>query len=110
MEPQEALGHAIRELRQDRTLTQRQLADAADVNETWISHIEAGRTNPAWGTVARIAAGLGVSIAELAQRADRLASDTGGRFDRARVTRDPEVDRRQGGERAGGRSTDPEGI
>jgi transcriptional regulator with XRE-family HTH domain len=72
MEPQEALGLAIRQLRQDRALTQRQLADAADVNETWISHIEAGRTNPAWGTVARIAAALEMTISGLAAHAERL--------------------------------------
>jgi transcriptional regulator with XRE-family HTH domain len=74
MEPQEALGHAVRELRLERGLTQRQLADAADVNETWVSHIEAGRTNPAWGTVARLAAALDVSVSELALRAERLAA------------------------------------
>ena len=73
MEPQEALGQAIRELRTQRSLTQRQLADAADVNETWISHIEAGRTNPAWGTVARIATALSVRVSELAQLAEHRA-------------------------------------
>jgi transcriptional regulator with XRE-family HTH domain len=73
LEPQEALGQAIRELRGQRGLTQHQLADAADVNETWISHIEAGRTNPAWGTVVRISAALGVSVSELALRAERLS-------------------------------------
>lgn len=78
MEPQEALGQAIRDLREQRGLTQRQLAAAADVNETWISHIESGRTNPAWGTVARIAAGLSVSIAELAQMAEHTASAAAG--------------------------------
>jgi len=72
LEPQEALGRAVRELRQERDLTQRQLAQAADVNETWVSHIEAGRTNPAWGTVARLAAALGIELSELAARAERL--------------------------------------
>ncbi len=76
LEPQEALGQVVRELRTDRGLTQRQLGQAADVNETWVSHIEAGRTNPAWGTVARLAAALGVSIAEIAQRAERLTDNT----------------------------------
>lgn len=75
MEPQEALGQAIRELRGERSLTQRQLADAADVNETWISHIESGRTNPAWGTVARIAAALDASISDLARRAEQLTAE-----------------------------------
>lgn len=73
MEPQEALGQAIRQLRMERELTQRQLAQAADVNETWVSHIEAGRTNPAWGTVARLAGALGVPVSELAHRAELLA-------------------------------------
>jgi len=76
LEPQEALGHVLRELRTERGLTQRQLGEAADVNETWVSHIEAGRSNPAWGTVARLAGALGVSIAEIAQRAERVSEDT----------------------------------
>jgi len=73
LEPQEALGQAIRELRGQRGLTQRQLADAADVNETWISHIEAGRTNPAWGTIVRIATALDVRVSDLAARAEEVA-------------------------------------
>lgn len=73
MEPQEALGEAVRQLREQRGLTQRQLADAADINPTWISHIESGRTNPAWGTVARLAGALGVAVSELALLAERLA-------------------------------------
>lgn len=72
LEPQEALGRAVRELRTARSMTQRQLAEAADTNETWISHIESGRTNPAWGTVARLAAALGVDVSELAARAEEL--------------------------------------
>jgi transcriptional regulator with XRE-family HTH domain len=72
LEPQEALGRAVRELRQQRGLTQRQLAQAADLNETWVSHIEAGRTNPAWGTVARLARALGVEVSQLAAHAERL--------------------------------------
>ncbi len=75
LEPQEALGQVLRELRTERGLTQRELGQAADINETWISHIEAGRSNPAWGTVARLATALGVSVAEIAQRADRVAED-----------------------------------
>ncbi|MGH2961008.1 MAG: helix-turn-helix transcriptional regulator [Solirubrobacterales bacterium] len=47
LEPQEALGRAVRELRAERNLTQRELAHAADTNVTWLSHIETGRTNPA---------------------------------------------------------------
>jgi transcriptional regulator with XRE-family HTH domain len=77
LEPQEALGRAVRELRVERQMTQRELAQAADTNETWISHIESGRTNPAWGTVARLSAALGVRVSELAARAERLQGGGG---------------------------------
>jgi XRE family transcriptional regulator, regulator of sulfur utilization len=72
-EPQEALGRAIRQLRDERGLRQQELANAADMNVTAISHIERGRANPAWGTVKRIAAALGVTVSEVAARAERLA-------------------------------------
>jgi XRE family transcriptional regulator, regulator of sulfur utilization len=74
-EPQEALGRAIRQLRDARGLTQKELADAADVNATAISHIERGRTNPAWGTVKRIAVALDVRVSEVAARAEQLADE-----------------------------------
>ena len=72
-EPQEALGRAIRQLRDERGLRQKDLAHTADMNVTAISHIERGRANPAWGTVRRIAAALDVSVSEVASRAERLA-------------------------------------
>lgn len=72
LEPQEALGRAIRQLRDERGLTQQQLAAAADTDDKRISHLERGRTNPAWGTMRRIAAGLGVTLSEIAALAERL--------------------------------------
>jgi transcriptional regulator with XRE-family HTH domain len=71
-EPQEALGRAIRQLRDERGLKQKDLARAADMDVTAISHIERGRSNPAWGTVKRIATALGVSVSEVAARAEQL--------------------------------------
>lgn len=59
-------------------MTQRELANAADTNETWISHIEAGRTNPAWGTAGRLAEALDLSLAELARAAAIRTRLTGG--------------------------------
>jgi transcriptional regulator with XRE-family HTH domain len=35
-----------------------------------LSKIERGRTNPTWGTVAAIAGALGVTIVEVAERAE----------------------------------------
>jgi XRE family transcriptional regulator, regulator of sulfur utilization len=71
-EPQEALGRAIRQLRDERGLKQKELARAADMDVTAISHIERGRSNPAWGTVKRIATALDVPVSEVAARAEQL--------------------------------------
>lgn len=70
-EPQPGLGRAIRELREERGISQEALAHAADTHPTWISHLESGRNNPSWGTVRRIASALGVSMAALAERSER---------------------------------------
>jgi transcriptional regulator with XRE-family HTH domain len=69
-DPQVALGKAIRQTRLARGLSQEQVAHGADLHPTWISHIEGG-SNPAWGTVRRIASALGVEVSEIA----RLAED-----------------------------------
>jgi transcriptional regulator with XRE-family HTH domain len=76
-EPQPALGQAIRRLRKDRQLSQEELGHRAEIHPTWISHIESGRTNPAWGTVRRIAAVLEVPLSEIALLAEGLADDDG---------------------------------
>ncbi len=71
-EPQPGLGRAIRELRLEKGLSQEELGHRAEIHPTWVSHVESGRNNPAWGTVRRIAAGLGIGIADLAARAEQL--------------------------------------
>jgi transcriptional regulator with XRE-family HTH domain len=70
-EPQVALGKAIKQIRLERGLSQEQAAYNADLHPTWLSHVESGR-NPAWGTVRRIAAGLGVQLSELARVAEEI--------------------------------------
>jgi transcriptional regulator with XRE-family HTH domain len=71
-DPQPALGAAIRELRKRRDVTQEDLAHDAGVTVGTLSLIERGRSNPAWGTVKRIAAALEVSMPEVAKRANKL--------------------------------------
>jgi XRE family transcriptional regulator, regulator of sulfur utilization len=71
-DPQPALGAAVRELRTQKGITQEDLAHLAGVRTGAISLLERGRSNPAWGTVRRIAQALGVSVADLARRADEL--------------------------------------
>lgn len=70
-DPQVALGQAIRQTRTARGLSQEQVAHGADLHPTWLSHIEGG-SNPAWGTVRRIAAALEVEVSELASVAERI--------------------------------------
>ena len=71
-DPQPALGAAIRELRTKRNVTQEDLAHKAGVTVGTLSLIERGRSNPAWGTVKRIARALDATVADLARRADKL--------------------------------------
>lgn len=66
-QPQPALGKAIRQLREDRGVSQEALAHAAGVTSGTLSLIERGLSNPTWGTTKGIAAALDVSIADLAK-------------------------------------------
>ncbi|HEU4905082.1 MAG TPA: helix-turn-helix transcriptional regulator [Solirubrobacterales bacterium] len=71
-QPQPALGKAIRQLREERGMTQEALAHAAGVTVGHLSTIERGHSNPTWATIKAIAVPLGVSVAELAGAADRF--------------------------------------
>ena len=71
-EPKPGLGRAIKQLRTERGLSQEEIGLRAEIHPTWISHIESGRNNPAWGSVRRIAAALGVPLSELAALAEEL--------------------------------------
>ena len=75
VEPQPALGRAIRRLRKERDLSQEELGHLAEIHPTWISHIESGRTNPAWGTVRRIATVFDVRLSELVLLAEEDADE-----------------------------------
>jgi transcriptional regulator with XRE-family HTH domain len=65
-EPQPALGAALRHFRHKAELSQEALSQSTGVHRTWISQIEQGHNNPAWGTVVRLAGGLGITLGELA--------------------------------------------
>jgi transcriptional regulator with XRE-family HTH domain len=71
-EPQPALGHAIKQRREELGLSQEDLGLRAEIHPTWVSHIESGRNNPAWGSVRRIAAALDLKVSELAVLAEEL--------------------------------------
>jgi len=69
-EPQPGLGRAIRQLRTERGLSQEELGLRAEIHPTWVSHLESGRNNPAWGSVRRIADALEVKLSDLAALAE----------------------------------------
>ena len=69
-QPQPALGKAIRQLREERGMTQEALAHAAGVTVGHLSTIERGHSNPTWGTLKGVAAALRISMAEIGRRSD----------------------------------------
>lgn len=70
-DPQIALGQAIRQTRLARGLSQEQIANGADLHPTWVSRIEGG-SNPAFGTLKRIASYLGVKVSEIVRLAEEI--------------------------------------
>ncbi|HEX4483319.1 MAG TPA: helix-turn-helix transcriptional regulator [Solirubrobacteraceae bacterium] len=71
-----ALGRAVRAIRDERGINQVELAAKTSFTQAWISHVERGKRNPSWNNIVRLAAGLGVGVAELAARAEMLVTRT----------------------------------
>lgn len=70
------IGHRIRELRKQKHLTLRQLAQMARINYTYLSKIENGRLShtPSTRTLRDLARALDVDELELLQLANKLPS------------------------------------
>ncbi|HZQ26601.1 MAG TPA: helix-turn-helix transcriptional regulator [Acidimicrobiales bacterium] len=62
---QRELGRRIREMRDDRSMSQEALALSADVHRTYIAQLESGMRNPSLETTAKLALALGVDVADL---------------------------------------------
>ena len=62
-----SLAETLRNLRRDRRLTQRTVAERAGLPVSYVSRIETGRIQPTVGTVGRLAQALGVGVAALFQ-------------------------------------------
>ena len=69
---QRLLGRAVRAVRADQGMTQEELANRTNLHATFISDIERGARNPSWITITRLAAGLGVRIAVIAEAYEDL--------------------------------------
>lgn len=60
-----SLGRALKSAREEQGLTQRELAEAAQIAEKYLSRIEIGLATPSSYVVFRLAHALGVSVDEL---------------------------------------------
>jgi transcriptional regulator with XRE-family HTH domain len=69
---QRALGLAVQARRHEVELTQEMLANDTDLHQRWISNVETGKRNPSYGSLRRLAAGLGLPTSELIARAEAI--------------------------------------
>ena len=59
------VGERLRGIRRQRRVTLKSVADRADLSESFLSQVERGRANASVASLKRIAAALGVSVADL---------------------------------------------
>lgn len=69
--PEVAFGAAVREIRQQRGLSQEALSEIAELERTYLTEVELGRRNVTLRNVGRLAAALGVGVGELMVIAER---------------------------------------
>jgi transcriptional regulator with XRE-family HTH domain len=69
--PDPRLAGAIKRLREERGLTQEDVAYASGLSVSAYGRLERAVTNPTWTTVARVAEALDIDLAELARAVDR---------------------------------------
>lgn len=70
MEPAEAFGVVLRELRVEADLTQEQLGFEADIRRTFVSVLELGQQQPSLTTILKLASALGISGSQLLQKVE----------------------------------------
>jgi transcriptional regulator with XRE-family HTH domain len=67
VETEMEVGERLRSIRRLRRATLKAVADKAGISESFLSQVERGRANASIGSLQRIAAALGVSVADLFQ-------------------------------------------
>ena len=63
-----AVGLNLQRLRRERGLSQEELADLAEIHQTYLSGVERGKRNPTIAVLQRIAQALGADIEDLTKR------------------------------------------
>lgn len=79
MEPAEAFGIVLRELRVKKRLTQEGLSFEAGVQRTYVSILELGQQQPSLTTILKLAPALGIPAGELVTLIEqKLAQEVSG--------------------------------
>jgi len=65
-------GEVIRELRKERSLSQEELADKADVHRTYVGMIERGEKNITIENIQKLAKALNVSLKSIFEKLDKI--------------------------------------
>jgi transcriptional regulator with XRE-family HTH domain len=81
-DPQVALGRAIRLRREELGISQQDLGLELGQDQSWISHIENGYSNPAYGYVDRIARALHWPLSRLIGLAESIDTENRKPLDR----------------------------
>jgi transcriptional regulator with XRE-family HTH domain len=68
MDVRERVGFNLQRLRREKGLSQEELADRAEVHQTYLSGVERGKRNPTITVLQRIAEALGADIENLVQK------------------------------------------
>ncbi len=69
---EQAFGRTLREIREQRGISQEGLADLSDLHRTYISQIERGLKSPSLGAMRRLSAALDLPLHELVRRASEM--------------------------------------
>ena len=65
MNEAEKLGKNLKRIRTKKGISQGQIGRILEVDKSFVSNIENGKTNPTLATIAKIAKAIGVSVGEL---------------------------------------------
>jgi transcriptional regulator with XRE-family HTH domain len=71
--PDQALAALLKQLREERDITQEQLAFDAGITASALSRIERGLNSPGWMTLKRIVEALDVSLIELVNALEQMS-------------------------------------